>query len=73
MWWAWLMGLAKHAIFRTISVVCVLTVVAGIIFAVNKTFIHPKPTTSQQQKATTINNYNYNCKALIGWGCGKCK
>jgi hypothetical protein len=32
-----------------------------------------KPNPSTKQEATTIYNNNYNCKSLIGWGCGSCK
>lgn len=47
----------RHAVMRTISVLCVLAVIAGLWFAVDRAFIHPKPTQSYAQKAETIQNY----------------
>ena len=39
----------KHAVFRTISVICVLLVCAGLYWAVYRTFIKPRPTESYAQ------------------------
>jgi uncharacterized membrane protein len=50
----------KHAILRTISVICVLLVCAGIYYAVYRTFIKPRPTESYSQKANQIQNYEYH-------------
>jgi hypothetical protein len=67
---AWLLPAAKHAVWRFVSVLCVGLVVGLLVYGGYR-IINPKPTTSQ--KGEIINNYNYNCKALIGWGCGKAK
>lgn len=50
----------RHAIMRTISVLCVLAVCAGLYYAVYRTFIKPRPTESYAQKAETINNTEHN-------------
>ena len=50
----------KHAVLRTISVICVILVCAGLYWAVYRTFIKPRPTESYAQKAETIENYEYN-------------
>lgn len=50
----------KHAVMRTISVICVLLVCAGLYWAVYRTFIKPRPTESYAQKAETIQNYEYH-------------
>jgi hypothetical protein len=47
--------------------ICGWGLYAGLIRPV----IKPNPSTSN--KAETIYQYTYNCKALIGWGCGSCK
>ena len=58
-------GLARHAIMRTLSVICVLLVCAGLYYAVYRTFIKPRPTESYSQLVqaggTNYNiEYNYN-------------
>ena len=50
----------KHAITRTVSVLCVLLVIAGLWFAVDKAFIHPRKQESYQQKAEQITNNEWN-------------
>ncbi len=66
------MEIVWHAIRRTISVVCVLLVIVGIWWAVYRVYIKPRPTTTNIQKAETIQNveyhYNYNDKekAFLG-------
>ena len=50
----------KHAILRTISVLCVILVCAGIYYAVYRTFIKPRPTESYAQKAENITNTEYH-------------
>lgn len=52
--------LAWHSIRRTLSVICVLLVIAGLWFAVDKAFIHPRKQESYQQKAEQIQNFEYN-------------
>jgi hypothetical protein len=49
----------KHAILRTISVICVLFVCAGIYYAVYRTFIKPRPTESYAQ-VIQAGGTNYN-------------
>ena len=44
----------RHSIMRTISVLCVLAVCAGIWFAIDRAFINPKETASYEQKAEQI-------------------
>lgn len=67
----------KHSIMRTVSVICVLAVIAGLWFAVDKAFIHPRPTESYAQKAKAITNiehhnyYDSDSKFFFGlklWG-----
>ena len=62
----------KHAIMRTLSVICVLLVCAGIWFAIDRAFIHPPKTESYAQKADTISNveyhYDYSDKDLLFLG-----
>ena len=52
----------KHSIMRTVSVVCVLLVCAGLYYAVYRTFIKPRPTESYAQHADNniINIEVYN-------------
>lgn len=50
----------RHAFMRTISVLCVLAVCAGIWFAIDRAFIHPPERESYEQKAETISNVEYN-------------
>jgi hypothetical protein len=63
---------AKHAVLRTISVICVLLVIAGLWFAVDKAFIHPRKQESYQQKADSITNqewnYDYSDKDIAFFG-----
>ena len=49
----------KHAIGRTISVICVLAVCAGLWFAVDRAFIHPRTTESYAQIVQS-GGTNYN-------------
>ena len=62
----------KHAIMRTISILCVLLVCAGLYYAVYRTFIKPRPTESYAQKADTITNqewhYDYSDKDIMFLG-----
>ncbi len=77
--WAWLISFftnkalpeIKHAIWRTISVICVLLVVGGLIWSVYITMVkpHTKPTPTQQQQAGTINNTTYNYTIKPTFGC----
>ena len=73
--WAWLVGLlvpaAKHAILRTISVVCVLLVIGGVSWSIYVTLIRPhtKPTpTTTVESGGTANTYNV--KVGLG-GCAR--
>jgi len=50
----------KHAFLRTFSVVCVLLVIAGLSWAIYRTFIKPPKTESYAQRATNISNVEYN-------------
>ena len=50
----------KHAIMRTISILCVLLVCAGLYYAVYRTFIKPRATESYAQKAENITNIEYH-------------
>lgn len=52
--------IAWHSIRRTVSVICVLLVCAGLYWAVYRTFIKPRDTASYEQKADTISNIEYN-------------
>jgi len=49
----------KHALTRTISVLCVLLVCAGLYYAVYRTFIKPRPTESYAQ-TVQAGGKNYN-------------
>ena len=53
-------SVAKHSIFRTVSVLSVLVVCAGIWFAIDRAFIHPPEQQSYEQKAEKITNVEYN-------------
>jgi len=61
----------KHAIMRTISVLCVIAVVALLGFSVWR-IINPKPTQSYAQKAEQITNneayyyYDTDSKFFLG-------
>ncbi len=60
----------KHAFFRTISVLCVLAVCAGLYFAVHRLF-NPPSTQSYAQQAESITNYEYNYyKPKLTFGIG---
>jgi uncharacterized membrane protein len=50
----------KHAILRSISVICVLLVCAGVYYAIYRTFIKPRPTQNYAQKAESITNNEWN-------------
>jgi len=69
--WAWLGGLALHNLKRFLGVLVYALIFAGLAWSVYVTVVRPhtKPTPTSSQEATTIINNNYNCKALIGWGC----
>lgn len=61
----------KHAILRTISVVCVLLVVVGVSWAVYVTMIKPhvKPTPTTTEYAEKIYHiYYYPNKKTFGFG-----
>ena len=64
----------KHSLLRTLSVVCVLAVIAGISWAIYLAFIRPttKPTATQAYQAQTINVYyvypNKKGFSLLNWG-----
>lgn len=64
-----LLDLIWHSIRRTISVVCVLAVI-GLIGLGIKRILYPPPTTTQIQKAETIQNIHYDYsekeKAFLG-------
>jgi predicted permease len=65
------LGATKHAILRTLSVVCVLTVIAGIGWSVYVALIRPhtKPNPTTTQNANTINNtYYYPNKKVFSFG-----
>lgn len=50
----------RHSILRTISVICVIAVICGLWFAIDRAFIHPKATESYAQHANKITNIEYN-------------
>ena len=52
-------GLARHAIMRTLSVICVLLVCVGLYWAVYRTFIKPRATESYAQVVQS-GGINYN-------------
>ena len=52
-------GIVKHSIMRTISVLCVIAVLALIGLGI-KRILYPKATESYAQKAETIQNYEYH-------------
>lgn len=61
----------KHAVLRTISVICVILVCAGLYWAVYRTFIKPRPTESYAQQAEQITNNETNYypnKKVFGLG-----
>ena len=71
----------KHSFMRTVSVVCVLFVVIGIVWFIwiiyagaIKPILKPNPTTTQQADSIQNINYNYperrgfiNLDMLWGW------
>jgi hypothetical protein len=60
----------KHAIFRTISVLCVIAVIALLGLGV-KRILYPKASESYQQKAEQITNIEHNLypnKKVFGIG-----
>lgn len=60
----------KHAVLRTISVLCVLAMI-GLLALGIKRILYPKPTESYAQKAETITNTEYNTypsKKVFGLG-----
>jgi hypothetical protein len=69
---AWVIAFLTKYLWKGLGILADILVVGFIIYSGWLVF-HPKPTTLNSQKAETIQNYNYNCKALIGWGCGKTK
>ncbi len=61
----------KHAILRTISVLCVLAVV-GVLTLGIKRILYPRATESYAQKAENITNIEYHYypnKKIMGLGC----
>ena len=63
-------SVVKHSISRTISVLCVLAVIALIGLGI-KRILYPKPTESYQQKANNIINNEtnyYPSKKVFGLG-----
>lgn len=64
----------KHSIMRTISVLCVLAVMAGLAWAVYVAFVKPntKPNATQKYEAQVINVYyiypNKKGFSLLSWG-----
>ena len=52
-------SVVKHSLLRTLSVICVLLVVAGLYYAVYRTFIKPRPTESYAQ-VVQAGGTNYN-------------
>ena len=65
----WKGAVAGKLIFYFI--ICSITF--AVCFGIYKKFV--QPTHSSQQKAQSITNItnNYDCKALLGFGCGGCK
>ncbi len=67
--WAWLVSLfiskavptVKHALWRTISVVCVLLVVGVVVLGAYR-IINPKPTHTQ------VGGVSYNYEIKLGFG-----
>ena len=61
----------KHAVMRTISVLCVLAIIALLGLGV-KRILYPKPTESYAQKAEQITNqewnYDYSDKDIAFFG-----
>ena len=53
-------SVVKHSILRFFSVLCVALVIAGIGWAIYRTFIKPPKLESYSQKAETIQNTEYN-------------
>jgi hypothetical protein len=70
--WTWILSFIKGKALNLVGIIADILIVAFIGYMVWQHF-HPKPTTTQNQKAETIYNYTYTCKALIGWGCGNAK
>ena len=66
-WLKWLGQRVAHYVIYLI-----ITIFLGWCVYVTIIKPHTKPTPTTEQKAQTIENftYNYNCKALIGFGCG---
>jgi hypothetical protein len=65
-WLAWLGSRVGHyLVYLLITLLLLWCIYVTIIKP------HTKPTPTTEQKATTIINNTFNCKALIGWGCGK--
>ena len=77
--WPWLVSFfatkavpaVQHAVWRTISVLCVLAVVAGLVWSVYVTLIRPhtKPDPTQTVQAGGIAN-TWNVKIGLG-GCAR--
>lgn len=60
----------RHAVMRTLSVLCVLAVIGLVVFSVHR-LINPKPTESYAQSADKIENYEFNYyKPKIVFGLG---
>ena len=60
----------KHSIMRTISVICVLLVIAGLSWAIYAGIIRPitKPNPSNTQQGQR-DNYNYSIQPRSYFGC----
>jgi len=66
--------LGKFLVSKVSGWIAIILLIAGISWAVYVTAIRPhtKPNATTSEKAETIIHNNYNCKALIGWGCNGC-
>lgn len=66
------LGKATSVVIKGLLVLGIIALIAWSVYVtVVRPHTKPTPTTSNAQTATTIVNNNYNCKSLIGWGCGK--
>lgn len=66
----WLLWIGKR--FGHWLIYIIFTAIIGWVFYAGLIRPITKPNPSTQMKAETIINNSYNCKALIGWGCGRC-
>ena len=64
----------KHSVMRTVSVISVLLVIVGLVWAIYAGIIRPitKPNPTTTQNASEINNYyiypNKKGFSLLSWG-----